>query len=70
MDVGGPTIAAPLLRAGLVDEYRLFIHPVVPGAGTPLLPALADRIGLRLLESRTFDSGVIYLRYERLSEAG
>ena len=70
MDVGGPTIAAPLIRAGLVDEYRLFVQPVILGAGTLLLPALADRIGLRLIESRTFGSGVVYLRYERISEAG
>jgi dihydrofolate reductase len=64
MDVGGPTLAAPLIRAGLVDEYRLFIQPVILGAGTPLLPALKERVGLRLLETRTFESGVVYLRYE------
>jgi dihydrofolate reductase len=64
MDVGGPTIAAPLIRAGLVDEFRLYVQPVILGAGTSLLPALEDHIGLRLLETRTFGSGVVYLRYE------
>jgi dihydrofolate reductase len=64
MDVGGPTIAAPLIRAGLVDEFRLYVQPVILGAGTSLLPALEDQIGLRLLETRTFGSGVVYLRYE------
>jgi len=64
MDVAGPTLAAPLIRAGLVDEFRLYVQPVILGAGTSLLPALEDHIGLRLLETRTFGSGVVYLRYE------
>jgi dihydrofolate reductase len=66
MDVGGPTLASTLIRARLVDEYRLFVHPVVLGAGTPFFPALEDRITLKLLETRTFASGVVYLRYETL----
>lgn len=49
---------------GLIDEYHLFVHPVILGAGTPFFPALDDRIGLKFVESRTFGSGVIYLRYE------
>jgi dihydrofolate reductase len=64
MSVGGPTTAAQLMRAGLIDEYRLFVNPVVLGAGTPFFPASEDRIGLRLVETRTFGSGVVYLRYE------
>ena len=64
MDVGGPTFASALMRAGLIDEYRLFVHPVVLGSGTPLFLALEDRIGLELLETRTFGSGVVFLRYE------
>jgi len=70
MNVGGPTTAATLLRAGLIDEVRLFVNPVILGAGTPYLPALEDRIGLKLLETRTFGSGVVYLRYETISPAG
>ena len=64
MDVAGPTIAAPLIRAGLVDEYRLFVQPVILGAGTPFFPEMGNPIGLRLVETRTFGSGVVYLRYE------
>ena len=64
MDVGGPTLASTLMRAGLIDEYRLFVHPVILGAGTPFFPTLDGRIGLKLLETRTFASGVVYLRYE------
>ena len=70
MDVGGPTIASTLMRAGLIDEYRLFVHPVILGAGRPFFPALEDRIRLRLLETRTFGSGAVYLRYEPVSPAG
>jgi dihydrofolate reductase len=64
MDVGGPTTASTLMRLGLIDEYRLFVHPVILGGGTPFFPALENRIGLKLLETRTFGSGVVYLRYE------
>src|SRR6266511_1034267 len=61
MDVGGPATASTLMRLGLIDEFRLFVHPVILGAGTPLFPALDDRIGLKLLETRTFGSGVVYV---------
>jgi dihydrofolate reductase len=70
MDVGGPTLASTLMRVGLIDEYRLFLHPVILGAGTPFFPALEDRIGLKHLESRTFGSGGVYLRYETVSPSG
>ncbi len=58
------------MRAGLVDEARLFVNPVILGAGTPFLPPLEDRIGLKLLETRTFGSRVVYLRYETVSPTG
>jgi dihydrofolate reductase len=64
MDIGGPTAASTLIPLGLVDEYRLYVNPVVLGAGTPFFPSLEDPIRLRLLETRTFGSGVVYLRYE------
>jgi dihydrofolate reductase len=67
MSVGGPTLASSVMRAGLVDEVRLFVHPVILGAGTRFFPALPDRIGLTLLETRTFGSGVVYLRYVPVS---
>jgi dihydrofolate reductase len=67
VDVGGSTLASTLMRARLIDEYRLFVHPVILGAGTPFFPALEDRTGLRLLESRTFGSGIVYLRYVPVS---
>ena len=65
MEVGGPTLAATFMRLGLIDEYRPVVHPVVLGGGTPFFPALEDRIRLRLTDTRTFGSGVVYLRYQR-----
>ena len=52
------------IQAGLVDEFRLALHPVVLGGGTPYFPPLAEPLDLRLLEARTLQSGVVYLRYE------
>jgi dihydrofolate reductase len=62
--VAGPTLASEFIRRGLVDEYRLVIHPVILGAGTPFLPPLDSPIRLRQTESREFSSGVRYLAYE------
>lgn len=64
LDVGGPTLAAEFIRRGLVDAYRLVVHPVILGAGTPFFPPLESPIPLRLVETRTFRSGVVYLGYE------
>ena len=61
--VGGASLASTLMKAGLVDEYRPFVSPVVLGGGTPYLPALDERINLELVETRTFGSRVVYLRY-------
>jgi len=65
LSVGGATLAATLVQFGLVDEFCLFVNPVVLGRGTPYLPRLDNRLQLRLLESRGFESGVTFLRYER-----
>ena len=62
--VGGPRLAASLIERDLVDDFRLFIQPRTIGAGTPYFPPGA-RLDLRLVETHTFASGVIYIRYER-----
>jgi dihydrofolate reductase len=62
--VGGAGLAASLAEKDLIDEYRLFICPVVLGGGTPFFPPLAKRLGLELIETQTF-SQVVYLRYRR-----
>jgi len=60
--VGGPTLAAQAIRAGLMDEYWLLMQPVMLGRGTRVLP---DGVGLKLelLEERRFANGMLYLRY-------
>ena len=63
--VGGAGLAGSLARLGLIDEYRLFVSPVVLGGGTPFFPELDGRIDLELVETRTFGSRVVYLRYRR-----
>jgi riboflavin biosynthesis pyrimidine reductase len=53
-----------------LDEYRLYVHPVVIGRGKPLLQPSVGRIRLRLAETRTFGNGVVLLRYERAEPHG
>ena len=64
--VGGAGLASSVMKLGLIDEYRLFVSPVVLGGGTPYFPALDERISLELVETRTFGSRVVYLRYRRV----
>ncbi len=62
ISIGGPELAGQALRAGLVDECRLLVSPVVVGGGTPALPD-GVRIGLELLDERRFGNGVVHLHY-------
>ncbi|MEV0386345.1 dihydrofolate reductase family protein [Nonomuraea sp. NPDC050643] len=64
LEVGGATLAHSVVRLGLVDEFRIFIHPFVLGRGKPFFPELDSSFRTELLESRAFDSGIVYLRYE------
>jgi dihydrofolate reductase len=66
LGVGGAGLASSFIELGLVDEYRLFVSPVVLGGGTPYFPALEERIDLALVETRTFGSRVVYVRYRRV----
>ena len=68
LGVGGATIAATLMRSGLIDEYWLYVQPVILGSGTPMFPALDNKTDLRLIETRRFSSGVVLLRYERADQ--
>lgn len=61
--VGGAALAAEAADLGLVDEYGLRVHPVLVGGGTPFFPRAERRADLELHDSRTFSSGVVYLRY-------
>jgi dihydrofolate reductase len=65
MSVGGPNLASSLMRFGLIDEFGLYIHPVIVGGGKPFFSELADKINLKLVETQTFGSGVVMLRYAK-----
>jgi dihydrofolate reductase len=67
--VGGAGLAASLMRLGLVDEYGLFVQPVLLGSGTPMFPSRVEGCqDLRLVDQRRFASGVLYLRYRRAAQ--
>jgi len=63
--IGGAGLAAAAVELGLVDELRMFRHPVVVGGGTPFLPPVTEDIALDLIETSAFGSRVIYERYGR-----
>ena len=63
--IGGAGLAAEAIELGLVDELRIFRHPIVVGGGTPFLPPVSEDIPLSLIETRTFGSRVVYERYGR-----
>lgn len=63
--LGSPSAAHSLIRENLIDEYWLFINPVIMGEGKPLFPDLKSRLSLKLVESRGFNGGVVLLRYEK-----
>ena len=65
---GSGNIASTLARLGMIDEYRILVHPVILGSGQPLFEGLNGKLNLKLVESKTFGSGVVMLRYHRRLE--
>jgi dihydrofolate reductase len=61
--IGGAILAAEASTLGLIDEYRARVYPVLVGGGIPFFPQSAQRIDLELVETQTFSSKVVYLRY-------
>jgi len=61
--IGGATLAAEAAALDLIDEYRAMVHPVLVGGGIPFFPQRGRRVDLELVETRTFSSRVVYLRY-------
>jgi dihydrofolate reductase len=61
--IGGATLAAEAAAWGLIDEYRARVYPVLLGGGIPFFPQRERRVDLDLIETRTFSSRVVYLRY-------
>ncbi|WP_067663524.1 dihydrofolate reductase family protein [Nocardia miyunensis] len=64
--IGGAHLAAAAIAEDLIDEYRLFVNPIVLGGGTPYFTPFAGYRDLRLIESQTFNTHVVYLRYQRI----
>ena len=61
--IGGATLAAQAAALDLIDEYQVMVYPVLVGGGIPFFARNERRVDLELVESRTFGSGVVYLRY-------
>ena len=61
--IGGATLAVQAADLGLIDEYQVMVHPVLVGGGIPFFPRHERRVDLELVETRTFSSKFVYLRY-------
>src|SRR6266851_1384568 len=68
--VGGGDLAASFMGQDLIDEHRIYVHPIQIGEGKRLFPPSKEKVLLRLAETRTFGNGVVLLRYERLRPRG
>ena len=64
MAVGGGDIASTFIKLGLIDEYRVYLRPIVLGKGKPMFQSLTKNLPLKFIDSKTFDSGVVLLRYQ------
>ena len=62
---GSGTLVRSLLRDGVLDELRLLVHPIVVGRGKRLFPDMSERVELKLVDSQTFSTGVLYLTYQQ-----
>jgi len=62
--VGSAALVQSLMKTGLIDEFRLMVHPVVIGRGKHLFNDMLDMTNLELVESKTFESGVVLLCYQ------
>ncbi len=61
--IGGAALAAEAAASDLIDEYRARVYPVLVGGGIPYFPQHERRVDLELVETHTFSSGIVYLRY-------
>lgn len=60
---GGASLVTTFVNLGLVDEFRLAVHPIILGAGKPLFIDVRKRIGLELIDTKMFSSGLVLFRY-------
>ena len=64
--IGGAGLASTAAQQNLIDEYQVFVYPVLVGGGTRFFPNLDNQIDLELVETQTFESRVVYMRYRRV----
>ncbi len=67
IDLGGADLAADFIRHNLIDEYRLYIHPVLLGGGKPMFPVSGKSRNLQLFDTQSFSGGVVMLRYTAIN---
>jgi dihydrofolate reductase len=67
--IGGATLATEAAASDLIDEYQVIVYPVLVGGGIPFFPRRERRVDLKLVETRSFSTGVVYLRYRVVREA-
>jgi dihydrofolate reductase len=65
---GSPRASLSLLQAGVVDEFWLFVNPIILGKGTPVFKDVPVTINVKLLETKTFSCGVVALHYQKINE--
>jgi dihydrofolate reductase len=63
--IGGADLVATFMRHDLIDEYRIYVHPVLLGRGNRLFRPSQAAVSLRLAQTHAFSNGVVLLRYER-----
>jgi dihydrofolate reductase len=63
---GSPSASHSLMRENLIDEFWLFVNPILVGKGIPLFKDIEDKMNLKLISNHAFDSGVVCLHYEKI----
>ena len=66
MILGSPTASHSLMQHNLIDEYWIFVNPILIGGGIPLFKNINNKINLKLVETKVFSSSVIGLHYKKL----
>ncbi|HEY3429962.1 MAG TPA: dihydrofolate reductase family protein [Cyclobacteriaceae bacterium] len=64
---GSPSASHTLVQEGLIDEFWIFVNPILVGSGIPLFKGIQDKVNLKLIKSHTFKCGVICLHYQKIN---
>jgi dihydrofolate reductase len=66
--VGSPSLIVAMTQLDLVDEYQIGVQPTILGSGLPLFKNIRDRVNLKLIKTKTFGCGAIFLNYDRVNK--